>query len=363
MQRSALTRSGLFVVIYALALSGLLARTSTANEALKDELLREAPKAWREYLECFRTIKFTFSCDQYEDGRLEESEPVTTFRLQFPYYAIVESRNEKGVEGRAAREISARNKKYRFGIKFNNDGNGEISYIEENEKRLYNQYDFIDHRHNPKDYDYAVVQSATSCLGLRLEPGGVFLPPFLEDELFQILDVEEVFEGDLREYKVQFEYHGTEPHFSNNILRRGTIFLLPDHMWVVKKVDFIENSACVVDGNVERVDVHVVTTLEYDFTKASIPLPTSIEDTIPGKFSGYNNLRFHYELDFDPTFTGLNEKECYLSYYGFPEPDFVKSHAALRASLVAGALFLFYLAFRNWNRRRKARLETIDSAE
>ena len=351
-----------FLLLLWLFLSGAtLPNSVAADKTLKDELLREAPKVWREYLERFRTVKFTYSRELYDDGKLQESEPPTTFYIQYPY-ALVEINNDGKVEGYAEREIFARNKKYSFKLALNDAKEYEISYVKENEKRLYNQYDYLDHRRNPKDYDSAIVQSVTSCFGLKLEPKGIFLPPFLDDDLFQIIDVEEVYEGDLREYKVQFEYSGTEPHFSSNLLRRGTVYLLPDHMWVVKKVDIIENGLCdIVDGKEVRLDVHVVTTIEYDFSKSTIPLPVSIEDTIPDKICGYNNLRIHYDLNFDPTFTGLNEKECYLSHYGFPEPKFTRSHTALRATIVACGFFLLYLAFRNWNRRRKSQFETVDS--
>ena len=65
----------------------------------------------------------------------------------------------------------------------------------------------------------------------------VWLPQYIDDEDFEILEVENVYEEDLHLFKIKYNY---EPKvFNPDIpLRNGEIFLLPDHNWVIKKGNF-----------------------------------------------------------------------------------------------------------------------------
>lgn len=309
------------------------------EEETIESVKSKAPIAWARYLEALTNIECAYYSESISGDGTETSN--TTKISHTPPYHLAITLSD-GIETAAY----GNNACYSFRLTSKNGKTWGTDSVEQlssqNEAPL----------HFPKlgeRQDGTVLQERISWDSSHLAAAlklnfFVWFPSYFNEEGFEILGVENLYEDDLHLVKVRFQYEPKE--FDPNIpLRGGEVVLLPDYLWVVKRAVF---------ETVEPADQSQIpcqTEIDYDLSPGRLALPRAVTVKVD-----------HYNLTTKWFYTWkegcrLNKKMFTLSRFGLSEPDFGEARVGRHRLLLSllGGLAILLALYQIYKKRRQER--------
>ena len=307
------------------------AGTLRGEDETVESFKAKAPAAWARYLESLKNIEVTWYSETIKKDETETSKPSTVYHNP-PYHLSI---SQSDVLGTVA---SGNNKRYSFRL---SSKDGKTWGDDQTELFLPNsdgplQFFKPGERGNGK-----ILRELVSWDTLHLAAAlnlnfFIWFPSYVNEEDFQVLEVENLYEDDLHLVRVKYSYEPKE--FDPNIhLRSGEVFLLPDYDWVIKRAAF-------KSMDVDQTQADCQTEIEYNLAPGKLALPS----VVTVKFDEDNfTMRWHYTWKEGCTF---DKKMFTLSHFGLDEPDFGEGRvnrlriimSLLGALLIVSALYKIY---------------------
>ncbi len=307
------------------------------DEELIQKVRDQAPVAWREYLDSLKEKDLSFYSEiRSNDSELEKT-PGIDVNAQYPLYF----RRAKLNNGEYS--ITGINKDYYFSL-FSSDGEKwSIIDIRKNETSSATPLNFPILGIEAKEQDVTCWYFSQLAWALKVNPR-VWLPPYFDEEGFQILEAEEMREDDLRLVRVSFRYEPEEGGDKTR-LRGGEVYLLPDYSWVIKKGNF------EMDNPGKETTSRLVVELDYGPEPEKFPLPKSFTQSTPDqREDDYQEKWFFSWKKGD----GVDPEKILLSTYGIPEPDFEDHPGRFRTILmIAGGVVILFVIFIIYRKKRR----------
>ncbi|MBR3218827.1 MAG: hypothetical protein IKF77_02815, partial [Thermoguttaceae bacterium] len=192
----------------------------------------KAPAAWARYLESLKNIEVTLYHEDTDSNGTETS-GLYTYYHNPPYNMCINQID--GVE----KVASGNNKRYSFRL-ISEDGK---TWKVDSADRIVPDSDGPLYFLKPGERaDGSVLRERMSwntlhfAAALKLNFYDWF-PSYFNEEDFQVLEVENLYEDDLHLVRVKYGYEPKE-YIPNVRIRSGEVFLLPDYDWVIKRAAF-----------------------------------------------------------------------------------------------------------------------------
>lgn len=334
---------------------------------LKKEFRDSAPRQWSQYLESLKSVEFTVKkTERYVwEGKEGVNVSELTKKVNLPYQigSFIGDR-----EGNKHEEIFANNPQYHFALVPSRESGKkwEIERLEQAEPRVFMEPKFPTIEkftaHRPitdLPYENQVLLGMADALKIHFQ---FWFPSLAAEEEFEIVDVKEENINGTRIARVVYRYQpeGVAGTVGQAIPQSGKVSLLPDASWVVKDAEFD-----ILDAG-ERVEtIRVKTEIEYETPLERFPRPTKVRTVYSDPKGAIPESESVYEYAWNHNPDIGDKKEYYLSYYGFPEPEFANSFNWLRPALVLVGLILLFAAclFLQKNKRAKTAEEASNEVQ
>lgn len=324
-----------------------------AGEELREEVLREAPKAWVGYLKELRNIETTEKSEtRLADGTLFGTSK-SSWTLSFPF---VLRTTEATVDGGSEKKLFIVNPNYSAVLESSSDSEKPWTIVKiekvENGSLSKRKFPVIDNfsNHNPRlDLPQELQLQINLAHALEFDDL-LFFPSFWNEKDFKILEITESIEDVGRVVRLDFLYRpeGVVGTVGPPVLQNGSVWLLPDRCWVIKKASY---DSLQPPDRTEKD--HFETEIEYRTPIGQIPLPSKITRKMVSQheeFSGETVIEYDWKQGIQPH----DKKEYYLSYYGLPEPEFGTGAKWVRPALVLIGLLVLFVAYRFMSHRKDA---------
>lgn len=327
-----------------------------AEDRIREEFQRDAPVAWERYLEQFKNVGV--SCREttraFEDGEGSTETVEWSCEVVLPYR--IET-YKKIADGGSSSEIMADNPQYVFSLSSNSDPkSAESQTIDRVEKRKGSfsgrlQFPQIENftNHKPlKDlpYENRLLLGMAEALKIHFL---FWFPSIAQEKEFEIVEITEENEENSRVVRIDYRYEpdGVVGVVGPTVPRSGRVWLLPDNSWVVKRASFD-----ALDAGDRETKVHVETEISYQSLEDPSPLPTRVATRCSYPSLRATEAEFEKEFVWNRDVVARDKKEYYLSFYGFPEPEFEDGFRLLRPALILLGLTLLFLAYRTVRKGR-----------
>ncbi len=345
-----------FFVVLAILVPATAAFSNDA-QSLQERFKKEAPKVWKDYLNHLRTIKvmtrysFESQVESYSDVR------EITRTLDLPY-ALTETRMTSSTDPEPVYSLVGHTPRYRFVLTKDETAETDASSwklksvdkIEEKSGEF--QFPGLDAVNSELPSDNCLVLLLSEALKLHFM---FFLPSLCASEDFEITDIAEESEDGQKIVHIVYRHEpqGVVGVVGSAALRSGELWLIPDRSWVVKKA--VVN---ILDTGDRTDKLYAITNIEYKDDGDCYPIPQSVETILKRTDTDETEATFFNEFTQTRDFKKINKKECYLSYYGIPEPKFEGDGDWRRHAIVLLGLVIVAAAYFVFQRRRNAKHRT-----
>lgn len=324
----------------------LLLRPLRADDALRERFLSEAPRAWQAYLNSLDQLEYTESSTAHSyDGSIS-IKTETSVALDFPF--IMRTTREE-FNGELSEKLHAANSEYTFTLEPSQDADGKQALVDvkknkdaKNRTRQFPRLD-VNARRNPiLDLPLENRAALSAAFALELDDQ-YFLPSLVSAEEFEIIEILESQEDGQNVVKIEYRYEpeGVVGVVGAPVLQSGTLLLLPDSSWVIKKATF-----SILEGSERKDKTIIETSFDYEALPSDRPLPSKIRCVTSDakNKTAFGESVDEYAWNLNPK--KRDKKEFYLSYYGLPEPEFSDSFRWIRPVLIMFGLILLFAALR-----------------
>ena len=345
-----------FFVILTILVPATAAFSNDA-QSLQERFKKEAPEAWKDYLNHLRTIKvmIRYSIQSPKDSYSDVME--TTRTLDLPY-ALTESKTFSSADPEPVYSLIGNNPRYRFVLTKDESAESDVSswkvkYVNKIEEKAGEfQFPGLDAANSELPSDNSLVLLLSEALKIHFM---FFLPSLCASEDFEITDITEESEDGQKIVHIVYRHEpqGVVGVVGPPALRSGELWLIPDRSWVVKKA--VVN---ILDTGDRTDKLYAITNIEYKDDGDCYPIPHSVETILKRTDTDETEATFFNEFTQTRDFKGINKKECYLSYYGIPEPKFEGDGDWRRHAIVLLGLVIVAAAYFVFQRRRNAKHRT-----
>jgi hypothetical protein len=279
--------------------------SQTSSDDLIVWMKKDAPDVWRSYFRSWNNTKVEYTEIITEKNTQIENNLCSMF-LSYPCmeHQRLDNINHK-------ERLVVFNRHYRFSLE-RKQGNEDwgIDYVEP-------IYDFLPSEKldfpalfEKNNVSVELFIGNTFARGFMFSLGDWFPVIFNQPE-FRILEVKEVVENNEKLIWIRYDYN--PPQRSNQLLRGGEVFLMPNCFWLIKRADI---RLLEPDGTM----VNAIISCEYDFSSGAIPYLRSHSMFIKEYSCMFKRIFANYQI-----VENASIKNFTLSHYGFPEPNFDNS--------------------------------------
>jgi hypothetical protein len=320
-------------MFFVLMFSCSVAFAQTSSDDLIVWIKKDAPDVWRDYFRSWNNTKVEYT-EIITEKNVQIEDNLCSMFLSYP---CMEHRKLDNINHKE--RLVVFNRHYRFSLerKQENEDWG-IDYIEP-------IYDFLPF----EKLDFPILFEKNN-VSVELFIGNIFargfmfslgdwFPVIFSQPEFHILEAKEVVENNEKLIWIRYDYN--PPQRSNQLLRGGEVFLMPNRFWLIKRADvrLLEPDETMVNATIS---------CEYDFYFDAIPCLKS-----------HSMFIKEYNYTFKRTFTNYqivenaSIKNFTLSNYGFPEPDFDNSRHTNRVRYILMGLGVIMIGIALWRMYKK----------